>query len=132
MVTLAGHLEQGELPLHRRPVHGQVMNLMHRNHPEQLRLDLHDHLGRAPRHDRDAAAMPLMIDLSDSKAFDIIAPTREKPDHPRQHAAFVIDHDRQRMLFDHLGMGVAKIIGRMARRAGLYIERRHDCALSSV
>jgi len=70
------------------------------------------------------------VGLGNGQAVDVVAPPRKQPDHPRQHAAFVIDDNRQRMRLDHHRMGIAQIIGRMAAGTLLDVQRRHALSLS--
>src|SRR5262245_2970338 len=97
VLPLPFHLDHRELALDRVAGKGHIDNVMHRNEPVQLILDLLDHHRRAGGYDRDQREMLPVLGLRHGQRLDIVAAAGKQADHACKHAGLVINQYRKRM-----------------------------------
>ncbi|MBS0524627.1 MAG: hypothetical protein JSS04_13445 [Proteobacteria bacterium] len=90
----APDLHQRQFALDVRALHRQVVHLVHRHQPVELRLDLLDHHRRAGGDDGDARQVLGRVGLGHRQALDVVAAAGEQPDHPGENARLVVDQHR--------------------------------------
>ena len=80
-----------------RAQHGQVRDAVDGDKPVQLGNHLLDDGGCAARHNRDPRHGIVLADVSDGQTFDVVAARREHPRNAREHAAFIVHGDGERV-----------------------------------